>query len=146
MSITFTPCVTDGNDCHLACTTDHHYCDGTCDDPTEFECDQWCPCVDAHRTACPTCSVEVNMSQTNAAAVIERLGVTFDYCGTIDPDELIGRALTGNVGRDDTGVNHTHTGNMIDCGVRPGYYNDRLGQLADLATYAKDNGFQISWG
>lgn len=88
---------------------------------------------------------EVNMSNSNARGVIERLGLEFDYCGSIDPDDLLGRAMVANVGRDDSGVRDVADGNFIDCGLPAGYYADRMAQLVDVALYARDNGLMVQW-
>lgn len=127
------------------CTVAEHLLDpynmpGVCYDCREVELD-----------ACELCSLDVNMANGNAALVLERLGVEFDYCGSIDPAELLGRAMVGNIGRDDSGVASSEDRGeggaaIIDCGLRPGYFADRFGALADLATAAIERGAVISWG
>jgi hypothetical protein len=98
------------------------------------------------------CDYEVNMSNANAFAVLDRLGysVTEPY-GEATPEEFLGRALVANVGLDDSGVDGATTylidgPVMHDCGRRAGYFDDRLGRLAWLAEYARDHELMISWG
>jgi hypothetical protein len=60
------------------------------------------------------------------------------------------RALTGNFGRDDEGIDTVDEqveggATMIHCGVRPGYFADRLGAIADLAVEAKRRGLLVAW-
>lgn len=94
--------------------------------------------------------VMVNMSNTNAALVIERLGLEFDYSGSISADDLLGRALVGNIGRDDTGT-ATHVdaaagrATIVECGLPDGYFDSRLGALAELAEAAQAFGVPVTW-
>ena len=88
----------------------------------------------------------LNVSNRNAALIIERLGVEFDYCGSIDADDLLGRALVGNVGRDDSGDPAIEIApNFIEGGLRAGYFDDRLGEIVEIATWAKANGAFVAW-
>lgn len=149
MSITFAPLVpTESGTLFFGCPTDHYYCDPGCED---FYLYRYCDCIDARRAACEACSVQVNMSNANAALVIERLGLPFDYAGSIAAEDLLARAMLGNIGRDDSGVGEAVErgaggATMVDCGVRPGYFADRLGALADLAAFAIERGWGIAWG
>jgi hypothetical protein len=34
---------------------------------------------------------------------------------------------------------------FIECGVRPGYFTDRLAAIADLATEAQRRGLLVAW-
>lgn len=113
----------------------------------DAEFDQW----DAHKDHGDCVNRhEVNLSNANAAAVLARLGVTFDHCGTIDPDDLLGRAMVANIGADDTGTAAvTDVGALgcttIDCGVPAGYFAARFDGLAELAVAAKAAGAVIGW-
>lgn len=93
----------------------------------------------------------VNLSNTNALMILERLGYEADYYGSVDADDLLGRALTMNVGRDDSGTDSTvdefdGTATIIECGVRPGYFESVAERLAEVAASAKENGVEVSWG
>jgi hypothetical protein len=93
----------------------------------------------------------VNVSNTNASLLLERLGIEFDYSGQIDAEDLLGRALVANVGRDDSGMASTTDrgaggATIIDCGLRPGYFDERMAQLVEVAEYAKTVGTgKVQW-
>ena len=129
----------------------HRVCRGTCDDsPEDIEFYGICECFEDAQAECGHCSSSVNVSNANAAQIIERLGVEFDYCGIFDPADLFGRAAVGNIGRDDSGVaSVTDRGEggstMVECGLRAGYFEDRLGSLAGLAQVAIERGMLVSW-
>lgn len=100
----------------------------------------------AHRDTCDSRRFDVNVSNTNALAIHERLGLDTDpYADVCDPDAILAAAMLANIGRDDTGTHTVTNGNVIDFGVRPGYYDDRMGQIADLATEAKRRGLLVGW-
>ncbi len=95
---------------------------------------------------------ELNVSNVNAAEILERLGLDTggDWpAGDIDPDELLGRALVAGVGRDDSGVaavdDVVGPGVVTDCGRRAGYFEDRMGALVELAVEAKRRGTRVAW-
>ena len=109
-----------------------------------------CDCSEVARDECGICSLSLNVANGNAALILERLGVEFDYYGEIDGADLVGRAMVGNVGRDDSGVASSEDrreglATVIDCGVRPGYFEDRLGVLAELGLAAAERGCLVSW-
>lgn len=113
----------------------------------------WCDHTAAAEEMCGCTSFDVNLSNANAYAVLERLGVEpEDYdVGQMDAHEMIGRAMVGNVGRDDSGILTTDTGRqahgprVIDFGVPAGYYGARLGALTDLAVEAARRGALVVW-
>lgn len=155
MSTTFSLATIEENGTGLACVVSH----GSTCDVAEHLLDEYAhpfpgycvPCAIDEREACEVCSLSVNVSEHNAALILERLGVEFDYCGMIDPADLLGRAMVGNIGRDDSGVASTEDrgergARMIDCGLRAGYYEDRFGRLAELASAAVRLGLVVSWG
>lgn len=149
MSITFSlpygTCETD----HGVCRVVEHLADP---DIAAYSHPGWCvECSQTGREECEICSAAVNMSNANAAQVIERLGLDFDYCGTIAAADLLGRAMLGTVGRDDSGVPSVEDrgengARVIECGLPAGYFAARLGSLADLATLALARGVGITWG
>ena len=93
---------------------------------------------------------EVNLSNSNAFLALERLGIEPDYCGEFDPVDFMGRAMVANVGREDDGVPSVvdaqpGRATMVDCGLPAGYWADRMGALAEVATYARDKGVAVYW-
>jgi len=93
----------------------------------------------------------VNVSNANAFALLDRLGIEDpDYCGSIEAEDFLGRTMVANVGRPDDGVGSAEFRGeggctVIDCGVRPGYFDDRMGSLATLASIALGGGYFVSW-
>jgi hypothetical protein len=154
MSITFSLCsrLDDGSFSSVCPDSEaHRVCHGTCDDAEDFVAYGYCECVMDAEADCSFCSAGINVSNTNAAQILERLGIEFDYCGHFDPADLFGRAAVGNIGRDDSGIATTVEGGdgcatLIECGLRPGYFEDRLGRLAELAQDAIQRGMLVSWG
>jgi hypothetical protein len=156
MSISFYAATTTDNYTAMACNVKHG---AGCTSTEHFEMDAWMDipgydlcfeCQGEQEDACPICSLTMNVSNNNAMLLIERLGVEFDYCGVIDPADLLGRSMVANVGLDDSGMKPTVDtlgggATMIDCGLAPGYFTERFGALANLATYAMDHGFVIAW-
>jgi len=129
----------------------HRVCSGRCDDPSDFAAYGYCECVMAAAGRCEFCSASVNVSNTNAAQILDRLGIEFYACGVIDPADLFGRAVVGNIGRDDDGTPafvDERPGRVteIDCGLRAGYFDDRLGSIAELASLALERGMVVAWG
>jgi hypothetical protein len=127
---------------------DHRTCRGTCEDPEFYG---YCECVVDAIGSCPECSLSLNISNANAAQILDRLGIEFDHCGAFDPADLFGRAAVGNIGRDDSGVAASVIGGngrvaLIECGLPAGYFEDRLGALTRLAQYAIEHGTLVSWG
>jgi len=138
----------------LMCGADHrHEC--TSADPCEDNalygtCDH----ADAATAACGCEKYDINVSNTNAAALLERLGYPCDagdeLCGQADPGEILGRAMTGNVGRDDQGTpvlvyRQPGHATFIDCGVPAGYFTDRMSAITDLAVEARNRGLLVVW-
>jgi len=95
-------------------------------------------------------ALSVNVSNSNAFALLDRLGIDADYCGSMAAEDFLGRAMVANVGRCDEGFAPTTErgqggATMIDCGVRPGYFDDRMSSLAELASTAAARGFLVAW-
>lgn len=93
---------------------------------------------------------EVNVSNSNAFALLDRLGIEADYCGSMAAEDFLGRAMVANVGRLDDGIDSTTErgrggATVIDCGLRPGYYADRMTSLAELASKAAAHGYLVAW-
>lgn len=92
----------------------------------------------------------VNVSNANAIRLLEVLGLpcTFDMLGDSEPaDDFLGRVLMAlAVNPADPGLPAIEEGNVIDCGRRPGYLEDRLGQLRDVAAWAAAHRKVVMWG
>lgn len=156
MSITFQLATRTGDGFGPACTVNH----GACivpehlldEDIAAYSMPGWCvECSTTNRDACEVCGLSVNVSNHNAQVLLGMLGVEFDWCGSFDPADLLGRALTAGIDIDDSG--HAATvdaapgrATLISGGLRPGYYGDRFGALADLATHGAARGLVITWG
>jgi hypothetical protein len=151
MSITFSLRAADGSP---VCTVNH----GADCEVAEHLLDEYAhpwsgycvPCFMDNQAACPVCSLDVNVTNTNGQMLIERLGVPFDWYGQFDPSDLLGRVMTANVGRDDSGIDQSVDRSegraiWIDCGLPAGYYEQKFGVLADLAVAAQAQGLVVSW-
>lgn len=120
-----------------------------------------------HQAACEDCAVylpaiqavvdvqtdlDVNMSNTNAMGMLERLDLLVDpqdLAGTVEAGDFLARvvmaqALLG----DDSGVRPTEDrtaggATWIDCGLREGYWGESLGRLEALAMEAVRLGREI---
>ena len=93
---------------------------------------------------------DVNLSNANAYAVLDRLGYEGEY-GETTPEEFLGCVLVANVGRDDSGFDGATTylidGPVLhDCGRRAGYFEDVMERLVVLAERAKAEEAMIAWG
>jgi hypothetical protein len=97
---------------------------------------------------------EVNFSNTNAFLVLDRLGLDTDdeygLCGQCEPKDFLGRVLVMNIGRDDSGYPNSVSqlpgcATVIDCGLRPGYFDDAKRRLVDLAEAAMVQGALVTW-
>ena len=87
----------------------------------------------------------VSVTSVHAVLILGRLGYDVETpFGLVDADDLLGRAMVANVGRDDTGTDPAEDGNVTDCGARPGYFASVMDRLAALAS--AHLGGQITWG
>lgn len=125
----------------------HGFCPAECE---EFVAYRYCDHIEDERAACPDCSLEVNVSNTNAALILERLGVEFDYCGSLSADEAYSRAMLANVGRDDSGqaasVSKAEGGaTWVDCGLEAGYFDRQMSRIATLAEAGMAQSRKVVW-
>lgn len=107
--------------------------------------------------------LSVNMSNANAATVCATLGVDLEdwgWCGSLTAEDFLGRVLVAlAIQPADEGVPAhevpfgvpgrpawTGEARFIECGRAPGYIQERLGQLRELADWAVANGTEISFG
>lgn len=130
-----------------------HECtlNGPCEDNAIY---RTCGHATAALEACGCQAFDVTLSQVNAQLVLARLGLEpgsdGDLAGDATPDDILGRALTGNIGRDDEGIPASASqlpgsARVIDCGVRPGYFTEALEAIASLAAEAKARGMLVGW-
>lgn len=94
-----------------------------------------------------TPELEVNMSNGNACAVMQVLGIVPNYCGSIKAEELIEKI--NSVSSVDAGVRNPSIdkepgcATMIDCGRTEEYLRNRISQLKTLAE--NNLGLEICW-
>lgn len=93
---------------------------------------------------------ELNVSNRNASLLLTELGLEFDYCGSIDPEHLLGLIGLRQMfpsGLELPTIEERGTGGarMIDCGVGPEYIPQKLRQLAHVATAAMAAGGIVQW-
>lgn len=95
---------------------------------------------------------DVNISNANAVEILDALdyrqGEDFsDRCtGSMTAEEFAERLLfarASSVG--DPGVPATRDGNIINFGRRPGYVDEVLQMLQDVADYAASNNLMVQW-
>lgn len=94
--------------------------------------------------------LEVNVSNANAATLLEVLGLdTIELMGAESAEGFLGRVLMASaVSPEDAGIPaHVAVGNprWIEGGRRPGYIQERLEQLRTLAEFARSGQAQITW-
>lgn len=106
--------------------------------------------------------LEVNMSNSNAHRVCQALGIELDpdWCGNSDAEVFLGRVLLAlALSPADEGIPAheipfgvpgrpawTGQARFIECGHAPGYLQDRLAQLRELADWAVANQAVVMWG
>ena len=129
-------------------------CDHECPAPASCEdwaVYEWCDHAEDAREACGCRKFDVDVSNANAYSILERLGYgTEELVGDASPDEILGRAMVANVGRDDSGVAWSTDAEpgratMVDCGIPAGYFDFRTEAIARLATEAKARGELVVW-
>jgi hypothetical protein len=97
---------------------------------------------------------EVNMANANAAEVLDLVGITGDdvYAGSADAEDLLGKLLVAEAllaespARPYQEQREAGRATLVDVGRRAGYLNERIEQLADLASWAAANGRRVVWG
>ncbi|MEW1938793.1 hypothetical protein AB0331_15650 [Dietzia maris] len=97
----------------------------------------------------------INISNINAVGVLELLGYAedgeVDLCGSCGAEEFEGRVLTAlALAPADAGVPAYETARaggatVVECGRRPGYHQDILGRLHELATWSRDRQRTVCW-
>lgn len=98
--------------------------------------------------------LEINMSNTNAVVVCGALGIDLEdegWCGSLPAQDFLGRVLLAlAIQPADEGIpsHELPTGGVrwVECGRRPGYTQERLVQLHELAEWAVAHGAEIDFG
>lgn len=113
----------------------------------------------------PTEELQLNVSDTNAKQIAAVCGFSLrdedgSTFGAVHADTFAGyvmaalATLNTDLGVSDTGIPDVITNygtedqpgaTMVECGLRPGYYSEKLGRLADIAAHAKRLGRDIWW-
>lgn len=91
---------------------------------------------------------EVNVSNTNAAILLDVLGFPADdLCGEVPADEFLHRVITTLVlAPDDVGIPTRQISDRLIVGGRSaGYIQDRLTQLHDLAQWCIEHNRSVYW-
>lgn len=94
----------------------------------------------------------LNLAGGNAARVLRLLGLPADEpWGECDAADFHGRvllaqALLGTATTDEAGTPDLADGTWTWCGTAPGYLAGRLGELADLAGWARRHRAPVTWG
>lgn len=132
---------------HGACVVPEHLLD---EDIVAYSMPGWCvECSSTNCDACAICGLDLNVSNTNARSIVEALGIPFDHCGSISPLLLLNKVNGADVsdeGTDTVTDWDPRRATFVECGVPAGYFAERFGALADLATAAMERGLVISWG
>lgn len=96
--------------------------------------------------------LDVNLSNSNAAMVAATLGISMDpdWSGEMEARDFQGRVLMAlAISPADEGMPAYDVpgsgARMIEAGRRPGYLQERLGQLHQLAQWAVDHGALVWW-
>lgn len=97
---------------------------------------------------------QVNISNDNARLILSLLGVVHDgedLFGALPASDLLGRALIAlAVAPVDEGVPaHEVPGpgaRLVNCGRHPGYSEDRLRAIAEVAQWAITHDREVQWG
>lgn len=97
--------------------------------------------------------VGVNVSNHNAVAILEALGIDVDphnLYGTIDADDLRGRCLVALALADDSAIAPVTDrvpgqATYVDCGRREGYMSDRLAAILAVAEQAASLGVTVTY-
>ena len=98
----------------------------------------------------------LNVTSTNGRYILDALGIvlpaTAELWGEMTGTDLLGRVLVAlAIAPADTGTPaHTLTGHrqatVVMCGRRPGYLQDALGVLRDIAEWAITHQTPVVWG
>lgn len=95
---------------------------------------------------------DLNVAEHTAALLPRALGYSEDVdagecSGDADSAEFLGRILTAlAIAPDDPGIPwHRTTPRFVECGRVPGYLQEQLRVLHDIALWCLDNGRRVQW-
>jgi hypothetical protein len=94
---------------------------------------------------------EINVSNTNAVLLLHALGYgdlreDGELFGDAAPEDFRGRVLTAlALAPVDEGVPSYQVGNWIEGGRQPGYLQDRLAQLLEVADWCTEHNRPVQW-
>lgn len=101
----------------------------------------------------------INLSNANAAFVLETLGLLAHYengdvdlSGECSGEDFLGRVLVADaLSPVDEGVpaydaSVADSGRFIECGRRPSYLQSRLDSLREVAEFCRTYGREVTWG
>lgn len=96
------------------------------------------------------CDASFNVSNANAAAILDALGIEWDSCGSVDAREMIGRCAAWRA----VGVAQERAATQgvgangcrwYEGGIDRAYIERRIGQMEALAELARDRGGEVGW-
>lgn len=92
----------------------------------------------------------LNLSNGNAAQILDLLGLPVEPDGTAPAEDFLGRvllaqALAGHAADDTRGRPAVREGNWTECGRRPGYLAEKLTELHQIATWASKHYVPVWW-
>lgn len=105
----------------------------------------------------PENAPELNVSNTNGMAIQRMLGMEPDYCGSLDPSQLLAALAVANPGsivresHDNMGVDVTVDGvkpivRIIECGLSEDRIEFYIERLTRIAEHAVRHGTEITFG
>lgn len=90
---------------------------------------------------------DINLSNTNAFYVLEKIGLKDQSYGSLNADDFLGRVLLADaIYEPDQGLESRSEGNIHYGGRSPLYLQDKLSKLINLSNWAKENKAEITWG
>lgn len=97
----------------------------------------------------------INIANINAVGILGLLGYAedgeVDLCGSCGADEFEGRVLTAlaltpaDAGLPDYEIAGKGGATIVECGRRPGYHQDILGRLLELADWSRGRQRTVCW-
>ncbi|WP_082921137.1 MULTISPECIES: hypothetical protein [unclassified Rhodococcus (in: high G+C Gram-positive bacteria)] len=92
---------------------------------------------------------DLNVSNANAATLLDVLGFSGECSGACSAEDFLGRVLTAEaLSPQDAGVPAHQVGaspRVIDCGRRAGYIQERLEELRVIAEWARAHDRRVQW-
>lgn len=110
--------------------------------------DDFCSAFPASIVAVLPYAEDVNVSNINARAILEVLGLdSTDLCGDLQAEDFLGRILVAQaLNPVDAGVPAYADGSVVNCGRPEGYMDSQLIRLQAIAEHAAKHDQLIAWG